>query len=186
MSFLDELPQNDRENIVSLPYRVGLWLSHSDQSGGDESDEEEARALDSILQGYAQEVFGSETVQHIISETIKKKESWPEWAKSISNIPGDCKAAINALSAVVEEKEVNAYRQHLLEIGEAVALAFREYEEEGSFFQKATVYLSYMKAKRQAAKDKVAYKSFDQYLNVSMDERKALTALAHALGLTYY
>jgi hypothetical protein len=186
MSFLDELSDSDRENIVSLPYRVGLWISQSDTSGGDDSDAEEHQALVNILHGYAGEVFGAETVQHIISETLQKKDSWDIWAKKIEDVPGDCMLAVDALALVVDEKEVSAYRHHLLEIGEAVAVAFREYDSSLSLVEKAKMYGAFANAKLRAMLQKRSYKSFEQFLNVSMAERKTLSTLAHALDEKYY
>lgn len=186
MSFLDELSDKDRENIISLPYRVGLWISQSDTSGGDESDEEEKNTLLSLLHGYAQEVFGSETVQHIITETLQKKERWASWDTQLGDVPGDCIIAIENLSNVVDEKELNAYRHHLVEIAESVALAFREEETAQSFMEKIQVYVAYFQGKFKAHMEKRSYKTFDQFLNISMAERKALLTLAHALDTKYY
>ena len=42
MSFLHNLSPEDREMLISLPYRMGYWISQSDTSGGDDSDEEES------------------------------------------------------------------------------------------------------------------------------------------------
>lgn len=81
MSFMDDLNTAERAILVSLPYRAGLMVSQSDTSGGEESDAQELQTLSNILSAYAGEVFVSETVQHIISETIKQKDRWPNWQK---------------------------------------------------------------------------------------------------------
>lgn len=184
MSFLDQLAVDDRDLVVSMPYRVGLRVSKSDDTGGDESDEQEMRALASILNGYAQEVFGSETVQYIISETVAKRTKWSEWGRNLDNVEGDCHRAIDLLSDVVDFKEVNAFKQHLIEIGESVAMAFREVESL-SMFQRFSLYMDYKKDKKLAEQKKLAVKSWDQFLNISMDERKALRSIAGALNMTY-
>ncbi|MCB1591511.1 MAG: hypothetical protein KDI90_03565 [Alphaproteobacteria bacterium] len=184
MSFLDQLVPEDRDIVVSLPYRVGMRVSHSDVTGGDHSDEQEMRALSSILTGYAEEVFGSETVQYIISETVAKQDKWPVWARQLENLEQDCHKAIDLLSDVVDYKEVNAFKQHLMEIGEAVAMAFREVEKL-SVFQRMSLYMDYKKDKKLAAQKQLAVKSWDQFLNISMDERRALRSIAGALNMTY-
>lgn len=184
MSFLDQLAPDDRDLVVSLPYRVGLRVSHSDDTGGSDSDEQEMRALASILNGYAQEVFGSETVQYIISETVAKRDKWPEWAGRLDNVEADCHQAIDLLSGVVDFKEVSAFKQHLIEIGESVAMAFREQENLG-ILARFKLYMDYKKDRKLAGQKKIAAKSWDQFLNISMHERQALRSIAGALNMTY-
>ncbi len=184
MSFLDNLVPEDRELLVSLPYRVGYKVSQSDETGGDESDELEMQALANILSGYAQEVFGSETVQYIISETITKKDKWDNWSAQIDSVETDCHKAIDILSDSVDEKEVSAFKLHLIEIGESVAMAFREYDKL-SLFMKWRLYRDWLKDKKLAEEQNKAVKNWDQFLNISLDERNALRAIASALNTTY-
>lgn len=184
MSFLDDLPFDQKELLISLPYRVGAWVSHADDDGGDESDEEEKRALASIINGFTRDVFGSEAVQYIMMETLQQKDKWEEWAANTNNILEDCQKAIDIMNEVEDEKEVNAFKQRLIEIAEAVALAFREYDNL-NFFTKLKVYLLYYKEKRKAQKRNQTYKTMDQFLNISLKERQALYSLAHTLDVHY-
>lgn len=184
MNFLDQLAPDNREMIVSLPYRVGLRVSQSDDTGGSDSDEQEMRALASLLSGYAQEVFGSETVQYIISETISNRAKWPEWSGKLDTVEQDCHQAIDLLSEIVDFKEVSAFKQHLLEIGESVAMAFREQQNLG-LLARWKLYLDYKKDLKLAAQKKIPVKSWDQFLNISTHERQALRSIAGALNMTY-
>jgi len=184
MDVLDKLTADQKALIVSLPYRVGLWVSHSDDAGGDEADEKELTALANILQGFSEQVFGSELLQYIMNETVSRKHDWPEWKKQIQDVPKDCGQALDALREYVDEKEVNAYVMRLMEIGEAVALAFREYEQQ-SGLDKLRIYSSYILTTLKARLRQQPSKTFNQYLNVSIKERKALRALAIALETTY-
>lgn len=185
MSFLDQLTPDQREFVVSLPYRVGLYVSQSDKSGGDESDEKEMQALSNILQGYAQEIFGAETVQYVISETVAKKDQWGRWGAKVDAVEADCHRAVDVLSELVDPKEVSAFKQHLMEIGEAVALAFREVGDDMPFLDRLKFYFYYFRGKSRAAKQKRIYMSFDEFLNISLDERKALNKIANALNVSY-
>lgn len=184
MTFLQQLPNDDRELLISLPYRVGVWLSHIDDHGGDEADDEEKRALASIIDGFTRDVFGSEVVQYIMMETLEKKDHWEAWANNTDDIHKDCQRAIDILNEAVEEKEVSAFKRRLIEIAEAVALAFREYDSL-DFMTKMKVYLLYYKEKYKANKRKQSFKSIDQFLNISLKERQALYHLADTLGVQY-
>lgn len=184
MSFLEHLPADQRELLVSLPYKVGVWLSHVDDHGGDEADDEEKKALAGIIDGFTRDVFGSEVVQYIMMETLEKKDQWEKWAENYTDIHANCQQAIDILNEVVEEKEVSAFKRRLIEIAEAVALAFREYDNL-DFMTKLRVYVLYYKEKYKANKRQQSYKTLDQFLNISLKERQALNALANTLDVYY-
>ena len=185
MSFINQLSVDQVSLIVALPYRAGLFVSQSDQDGGDESDADEAQVLSDLINGYAAEVFGSETVQYVLSETINRQEQWGAWGHDLEDIEGECEQAVDILEEYVDPKEVSAFKKHIMEIGESVALAFREVEDL-SFMQQISLRMAHGKARKKAAKRGQAYMSFDQYLNISRVERKALERLALALGTVYF
>lgn len=185
MNFLDKLPQDHRDLLVSLPYRVGLYISQSDDSGGNESDEAEMVALDSIVTAYSQEIFGAETVQYVIGETVQRKAEWPKWSKNLDQVETECHKAVDIISNIVEDKEVRAFKRHLIEIGESVALAFREYGVSTPIMDKIKIYMHYMKSRKEAVKHGIVPKEWDQFINISLDERAALERIAEALDTTY-
>lgn len=182
---LERLTPDQKHVIVSLPYRVGLLVSHSDKSGGQGAQAQELETLANILDGFTQQVFGSELLQHVMAGTMNGRAHWSEWGADLDSVYVDCRKAVDILYALSDEKDVATYRARLLEIAEAVAVAFRE-AEHLSFSDKAKAYLSYMLAKRKAKSLKQSsYKSFDEFLNISMAERRVLEKVAAALG-TYY
>lgn len=184
-SVLESMTEDERSLITSLPYRAGLWVSMSDETGGGAAQEKEIQALDNIVIGFSQMVFGSELLQYIMDETVKRREEWHEWQNGVDKVPDECVDALNILrDHVDDDKEVNAYSQRLIEIGEAVALAFREYEQQ-SFKDKLNVYCSYIVNKVKANIKKQPSKSFEQFLNISLSERRALNRLATALDTRY-
>jgi hypothetical protein len=184
MSFLDDLTLDQRQLLVALPYRVGLMVSQCDTSGGDESDEQEALALKNIIVGFSGEVFGAETVQYVISETVRRQDEWSAWEENLDAVTGECAKAIDILQAFVDPKEVNAFKQHLMEVGEAVATAFREVDEL-SFVENFKLKMLYKKLGREAQKAQMQYKTFDEFLNISAAERAALNRLSAALDIRY-
>lgn len=181
---LEQLSPDQKLVIVSLPYRVGVLVSKCDQSGGRAANVQELEALANILEGFTQQVFGSELLQYVMAGTMENKERWGEWAADLGAIYTDCEKAVDILHGLSDAKDVGAYRTRLMEIGETVAVAFREFEVMG-FGEKLKAYLSYMSARGKARKLKQPYKSFDDFLNISMKERAVLQKIAKALG-TYY
>jgi len=184
MDVLENLTPDQRTTIVSLPYRVGLWISRSDATGGGEASEKELIALANIIEGFSEQVFGSELLQYIMNETVSRKKEWPSWAFEVEKAPAECAMALDILRDYVDAKDVNAYATRLMEVAEAVALAFREYEQQSSG-DKFRVYASFIKSKWTALFRKGPSKSFDQFLNVSLAERRALGELAKNLGISY-
>lgn len=189
VNFLDHLTAEQREMIVSLPYRVGMSINKSDEDddGEDHSDEQQAelQALYNLLNAFSQDVFGAETVTYVISETVRRKDEWPKWADQTDNIEDDCQRAIDILSGMVDPKEVNAFRNYLVEVGESVAMAFCEYNENTPFFEKLKMKMAYSKCRAKAEKLQRDFKNFEEFISISLSERKTLEGIAKALGVVY-
>jgi hypothetical protein len=184
MSFLSNLTDNQRTTLVSLPYRVGLWVSQSDQSGGVLSDSQELQVLSNIINGFAEDMFGSEVVQMIMTETVRRKSEWGAWAQQVSSVPEDCRFAVDVLGQYADTKDITAFTNHLMQIAEAVALAFREYEDFG-VGKKISMHLAFYASLFKARPPGLPRRTLREYLSISTGERSALGALARSLGTTY-
>lgn len=183
-NILEKLGDRERKRIVSLPYRVGLWISLSDQTGGDKADAKELLALNNILIGFSQDVFGSELMQHVMEETVARRSEWEKWTADIDNVPQEAAGAVEILRQHVIEKDVGAYVTRLMEIAEAVAVAFREFDEVSSleqFKMRALYARSYVMAKLGGRPPR----SFAQFVRISLSEREALNTLARSLNAPY-
>ncbi len=178
MSFLDELTLDQRQLLVRLPYRVGLWISQSDATGGEASDAREMQALSNILHGFAEEVFGAEAIQFIISETVNNEAQWSEWGDDLDQVLSECERASGLISYYVGEKEARAFQMQIFDIAEAVAMAFTEHEHLQSAWQRFSVRLSYLYARLTGAQ-----RSFEEFCSISAAERKALMQLSQVLGV---
>ena len=172
----------EKRLIVQLPYRVGLYVSESDQTGGDESDEQEAQVLASIIQGFAEDVMGAESIQHIISTTLMLKEQWGEWTADLDAVPRECEKAVGIMAQHVSPKDAKAFSTQMYEIGEAVALAFKEYEE-GNLIKDLMTRFRYWQDQVYHKRHGLREKTYDEYISISADERAALKKLAIGLQL---
>lgn len=182
---LEQLTDNQRHRLVSLPYRAGLFVSVSDQSGGDQASDNEIRALENLIYGFSDGVFGSELVQNVMSETIKLKHEWKNWHENLDSVPEECRDALTILSSHVDQKERMAYARRIMALGEAVALAFREDIDAQSGFGRVKAYLRYMKTMRLAKSKNLPTKTFDNFLSISADEYDALMKMANAMNVDY-
>lgn len=184
MSILDNLTDKKKERIVSLPYRVGYFISDSDKSGGAEAKDQELQVLDNILSAYCEDIFGSEPIQHVISATVARKKDWPQWTNNIHNIPDDCAFALAVFRQYESEKDADAFRGYLIEIAEAVARAFSEFEKMNAI-KKMNTYIAYGISWLRARREGIKPDSWEQFRKISPGERRALKALANALQTTY-
>ncbi|MGQ0526969.1 MAG: hypothetical protein ACT4OY_02890 [Alphaproteobacteria bacterium] len=179
MDFLSQLSPDQRQVLKRLPYRIGLWISQSDREGGEEATVQELQSLCGIIHGFAHEVFSSSDIQAIMSETLSAQKEWTQWGSDITAVPEECRAAMEFVRAYGDRKDMSAIRNHLMEIGEAVAMAFCE--RRFSFPTRLARYPGYLLQNKGARRRR----SFQDYLSISSAERKALKSMARALGTSY-
>lgn len=189
MNFLDNVTLSQRELIISLPYRVGHFISQSDKAGGDEADNRELQALHNIIHGFADAMLGSESIQYVMTETLAQREKWGEWSKRPRSVPKDCQTAMDIMVAHLPDKDITAFQNHLMEIGEAVAMAFTEVHEPDhnppplkKIESKVQGFLKSLSAHKTGA---LPRHELEAYVSISPNERYALQTLAEALGVKY-
>lgn len=183
MSVLDGFTPDQKDLLVALPYRVGLWVSKSDSAGGKDAEEAELRALAAIIHGFSEDVFGSEFLQYVMRETIARKSEWGSWNDRLERIPDECRQALEILDLYLADKEIKVYAARLMEIAEAVALAFREYDEKLSLWERASIFCAYWRGRIRTARAGQPHSSMDYFMSVSRRERMALRRLSRVLGL---
>lgn len=181
MAFLEEFSQTERDALVALPYRVGLWVSHSDDTGGGEADEKELQALERAISSLTQGMFESAFVHEVLAETFLRRAEWPAWAHNIQTVLDDCREIVKILqSKAVEPRDYEAFQRMLMQIGLEVAQAFHEFETHEPFWAGTMRrlgiaidrFLGTAHGEKHIAED---------LLNISYEEDIALNKLARAL-----
>jgi hypothetical protein len=185
MSFLDRLTDNQRQTLIRLPYRVGLYVSRSDQSGGAEAEARERAVLANILNGFSEDVFGSESMQYVMTATVRDMALWPQWEADLSSVPHECNMAVDVLGQFLAPKDVTTLKNHLMEIAEAVAMAFSEHESGAPPMRRFHMKFIYAVERLRSALRGESYKSFETFSSISLPERLALCRLANAMGRRY-
>lgn len=175
MSFLENLDEDNYNLLVRLPYRVGYWISQSDQTGGAEADALEEQALRNIIEGFTRDVFGSETVQYVMMETYDHQRRWHEWQDDLHLVLEEVRDALKLLDKIVDPKELSSFKLRLMEIAEAVALAFREMEPDPSKEGLEFYIIHFTDILKELFG--IKEKNGEAPLNISPSERKALEAL---------
>lgn len=182
---LHDLPEDIRLLAIRLPYRVGVFISSSDSSGGGESDQAEMLALTNVVTYYVEDFCKSEFAQGVMLETLRYKSEWNGWNENIGNTPQECRQLFDALTGQVDMRDIVAFKNNLLEIAIAVAMAYREFDASEPIAEKVKVYLSLLIQKLKALFKGEVSESFDQMLNISRSEKAAINQLAHVLDIQY-
>lgn len=116
----------DQEILISLPYRVGLYVSFADTSGGFEAQEAEMQTLSNILREFAEDFCKSEFSQKLLMESLRARPSWPSWSSGIERVPEQAKYITSIVESQFDNRSLRAFKEVLVEIAMSVAMAFRE------------------------------------------------------------
>ncbi|MEC7702152.1 MAG: hypothetical protein VX740_08365 [Pseudomonadota bacterium] len=182
MDFIERLEQEEVDMLIKMPYRVGYWVSQSDTTGGDESEESELAALATIVRGYSEDFCKSEFVQRIMELTVENKGKWPEWQSNLNLVPNECRQLIAKLSDELPPREMDALRSNLYEIGLSVALAYREIDEDAFLTDVQKVWIM-VRERIYAWREGRTPRSGAYLYNISGDEYLALRQLADVLSI---
>ncbi len=120
------LGQDIQDRLTALPYRIGLYVSFSDITGGWSAQESEINKLSTILREFASGSADSDLPRIVLMETLSNRSEWPLWSQSIDKVPSEIKDVIFTLQAHVPDADMDALKKALLDIAREVALAFHE------------------------------------------------------------
>jgi len=183
MNDIQTLSPDIRELLIRIPYRVGLYISESDQTGGVESTDVERLALENIVTFYVEDTVKSEFSHQVMNETLVHKKKWASWGENIHTLPEECLKLSDALTGVIDMREIFAFKQNLLEIAIVVAQAYREFDKSTGTIQKLQVYLSLLLRRIRAIFTGEEMQSNESLLNISAKERSAIKLLADTFGI---
>lgn len=183
MPHLDRFTEDQRNLLVALPYRVGLWISSSDTSGGEEADAAELQALATIVTGFGEDFLKSEFVQRLMEETLAQQDMWPAWDHNLDEVPAECTRAVDILAEALDRKELASFKLTLMEIATAVAMAYREIEDTGDIALRMRIFIRVLMDRIQAAMAHRPARTMDELMNISESEQSAIDRLATALDL---
>lgn len=128
MTSLSDFSDEERALLVSLPYKVGVWISQADDVEGESDDEHEMQALERVISEVSKHHEDMPFVHQIAQATLQSKEHWPVWENQSFHVLDECAKAMALLSARVENSAQDNYRKTLLEIAHSVAEAWGEFD----------------------------------------------------------
>lgn len=130
MSNLSKFTNEEHQFLVSVPYRVGVWISNVDDNTRSQIDDrQERKALEATISGLASKNKKIPFATAVMTSIEQQKSSWPAWEAQSGEekILGDVqKAIILCKDKGLNKREINQYKQTIWRIGIVVAQAFGE------------------------------------------------------------
>lgn len=178
-----QISPEDEGILVSLPYRVGLYVSYADLSGGWDAQEKELQTLSGILRAYSEDFCKSEFVQKVLMESLAARVRWPIWAQEIERVPDEASQVIRLFTSTFLPAELEEFKQSLIDIALTVAMAFRETAVDTAQVADAPLRFTDM-LRRIIGAEKVDNPL--EHINISEQEKEALLRLCAALSYTRF
>tara|TARA_R110002124_G_scaffold287365_1_gene474248 strand:- start:181577 stop:182113 length:537 start_codon:yes stop_codon:yes gene_type:complete len=164
----------DEQNLLSGSlYKTAIWMSHIDDEGSHDADEQERQALEAILKKSVRKFSAYPAIAEIAAEALRREKYWPQWEKESDSALDDVAQSIALLTARLVDDEVSAYKQLIMGVASSVAGAFDEGEDENE----GGLWASLSGLVVGAANPKLKAE-----MNTSPAEDSALTALTQVLN----
>lgn len=126
-TYLDELRDEDRVLVVSLPVRIGEWVSRThDIAGTDRDDRKEAIALEKTLRKIVEKSGDRAFTNDVAEYALASKELWPRWDAGEEGVFRDLGIALSAVDSALPAHAGKSYRKMLYFIAVSVAQASSE------------------------------------------------------------
>lgn len=124
---LQSLNEIEALEIISLPYKAGLWISHADDVEGESDDINEINALERGIPDIAKLHSDSSLVQQVASEMMRLKDEYAEkWENECFHILKTGPDTMTLILNSFGEKDAKEYRAFTMELAKMVAQAASE------------------------------------------------------------
>ena len=179
MSVFTDFLEEEIILLVSMPYRTGLWMSHQDDDESTERDDQkEMIAMEAVLKKIAGQKKQTPFLSAVVAETLAYQNLWPQWAQGEESFLSDAKKVAQLVEGRMAVDNALNYRNGLVQVANAVALAYGEFGAEDEAASKP----SFLGNIVNKLSDKMTALSGDAD-NMSLEEQEALKRLKSALAL---
>ena len=125
MSSLNDFLDEDRALIVSMPVRVGFWISHADDAKGTQRDDEKERlALEKALKVRSKQRICF--INDVCEYALTNKAEWGSWSASSDAALADLPKALRRVEDVLTAKDLKDYKSAIYRVAGIVAQAAAE------------------------------------------------------------
>lgn len=130
MPSFDDFLKEELELIVSLPYRVGIYVARADDAKATRRDEKrEARALRAVLESLSAQDKKCPFLAEVAQQSLSHERHWPAW-RAKKGLAEDIGRGLKLMDARLPAENVKEFRRALFHIGCVVAQAYNEKDGE--------------------------------------------------------
>lgn len=127
MSSLSVFSHEEIEKIISLPFKVGICVSHAEDEDGDDDDEKETLALEKSIKKHANPDNGNTFIWEVAVSTLKQRDQWATWSEDTFTIEAQCEKVVQLVRARLSDADMKAYIRMVTDIATDVAQAYGEF-----------------------------------------------------------
>jgi len=177
---LNEFANEERARLISIPYRVGMWISDADDIKGSERDDKREEqtlimAIDKLSKNHRKMPFAAAVMQAL----EKSKKQWNMWQSQASeeDVLSDLKMALKAVQGSGSKRDLSEYKHAVWQIAMVVAQAYDEDHDPdnemhvNNFFEFLGGFIFKPKLKKRpdyiSAREKAALKKLQAVLKTS-------------------
>lgn len=130
MADLTVFSKEERGFLISIPYRVGVWISEVDDNTDSRMDDvQERRTLEKMISNLAAKSGKIPFGAAIMRDIENNKSVWPAWQNACAEerILGDIEKAIRLCKSKISDAELAQFKKATWQIGIMVAQAYGEH-----------------------------------------------------------
>lgn len=130
MADLSNFTNDERALIVSIPYRIGVWVSNVDDNTGSKIDDrDERKALEATISALANKSNKIPFAAAVMKDVENNKSIWPTWDNAAAEdlVLNDLRQAITLCQSKVGAAELKQYKQTIWKVSLVVAQAYGEH-----------------------------------------------------------
>ena len=130
MADLSKFTTEEHALLVSLPYRVGVWISNVDDNAGTQiDDKDERRVLEQTIAKFAAASDKIPVAAAVMQDVQSSKSNWVQWDAMATEgaVLADAAKVVTFAKKHFDEKQLNQYRETIWRIGVFVAQAYGEH-----------------------------------------------------------
>lgn len=127
MSALNDFIDEERALIVSIPVRVGYWISHIDDVPGSARDDaREQMALERALKLVVGKTADARFINDVAEFALRSKGDWPRWADDAGTALADIPRVLALIESRLTAKDLKDYKSVVYRVAGVVAQAAHE------------------------------------------------------------
>ena len=129
MAGFSDFSEEEKLLVVSIPYRVGMWVSNADDNENTKHDDKiEAKALEEAMTRIAGKTTRS-FASSIISHTLKSKKAWKTWRAQSDekSVLEDLAQVLEICKAHLSKEQISEYKKLVWNLALVVARSYGEH-----------------------------------------------------------